>query len=244
MSAFRYDCTSSAAQLQTKLESVLASSAANLHANIESIIRLCEELELAKDEENINPDADEYFFCCYLLFLLIAYDLESSKYLWKRMQYRLRDNSDFFRIWNIAQLLWQHNIVDAFVAIDQGPWNFPNADVLIHALREVISRRQWTAIGCTYSSISFAELATLLGRNSSSSGGNSVGVEADAQLMGWEVDPSKSLVYPKPLGKTDDGELVNTEQIKQLATQVYTLEQQLPKLSDTTEKDTPSKVGK
>lgn len=234
----------SAAQLQVKLETALAANAANLHTNIGSIITLCEELELAKEEENIDPNTDEYFFCCYLLFLLIAYDLESSKYLWERMKHRLRENSVFFRIWNIAQLLWQHKIIESLALIDQGPWNFPHSDVSIHALREAISRRQWMAIGCTYSSISFDELATLLGRRSSSGGDNYVGVETDAQLMGWEVDSSKSLVYPKPLGKADDRKAVDTEQIKKLASQVYRLEQKLPKVFDTTEKDTPSKAGK
>ena len=238
MSGFGYDCISSTTQIHEKLESLLSSSAADLKANIGGLINLCEALELAKEEENLNPDADEYFFCCYLLFLMIAYDLESSKYLWKRLQGRLRENSEFFRIWSVAQLLWQQNIIDAFAAIDQGPWNFPHADLLMHTLKDVISRRQWIAIGCTYSSITFQELAALLGRSSSSnSSNNGVGVEADARLLGWEVDDSKLLVYPKPLRKTDNIELANTEQMKKLTAQVSLLEQQLPKLSDTVEKE-------
>lgn len=227
---------SSSAQLQVQFESVLVSNAADLQGNIRSLIVLCEELELAKEEESIDPSTDEYFFCCYLLFLLIAYDLDSAKMLWKRMQKRLRENSDFFRIWNIAQTLWQHDIIGAYAAIDQGSWNFPHADVLVHNLRDVISKRQWTAIGCSYSSISFQELATLLGRNTNTSGSSSscVGAEADARLLGWDVDTSTSLIYPKPIGNPTKSELVSTQHIQKLAAQVSVLEQQLPKLNNDT----------
>ena len=56
---------SSSAQLQVQFESVLVSNAADLQGNIRSLIALCEELELAKEEESIDPSTDEYFFCCY-----------------------------------------------------------------------------------------------------------------------------------------------------------------------------------
>ena len=91
-------------ELRSMLDATITSNFQGLLSNIGHLISTCEEIELFREEEKIPPMEDDSFFSIYLSLLLISNELDSAKYLWKRMNGRLRENSsEFFHVWEIGR---------------------------------------------------------------------------------------------------------------------------------------------
>lgn len=222
----------SGGELRSTLNAGLACSAQSILSNLKHLVSTCEEIELSRDEERIPASQDEDFFCAYLALLLLGNDLDSAKYLWKRMEGRLQEGvSEFFSVWAVGRAMWKkENAAEIFSCIDSRQWAFSYNDKLIPLLRESVSRRHLDGVASTYCSIPLQDLATMCGKSVAE-------ISAECSSRGWSIESASSLVYPRPgpassatgpgLGAATD-ESVGAEIIYKLSSQVSQLERELP----------------
>jgi COP9 signalosome complex subunit 8 len=123
-----------------------------------------------------------------------------AKFLWKRLPTHLKsENSELYRLWQIARCLIQRKYAQAFEIANQykqSNQNWQNKELtnLFDYLIEKSKERLFLLVNVAYSSISIRELALNLGLSPEET-------TKIAQNQGWSIDNTNSYLLPKKLGK-------------------------------------------
>jgi len=129
----------------------------------------------------------------------------------------------------VGRCLWKRDAPEAIAAIDSQSWVFSHAARLMPVLRESITSRQMRTIGSSVSQITLTELSLAICRSPADT------VQLSGSL-GWTVDPTATLVYPKAIPahsgtwEAANGDIFGADTLMRLAQQVAQLERDLPKL--------------
>jgi len=177
---------------------------------INSMINLCEQFEfdIAEGKTNGNP-----FYVPQMLGYLILNDLNSARFLWKRIGKKYKEDDELKGVWEIGKTMWNRNYTEFYTQISGKNWN-ESISPLLEMLRDTFRDRTLTLISNAYSDIKVGECAGLLGL-----------AEADTRKLalarGWTETAGN--FQPKPFASSSS-QFSNADHLLQLTQYVVWLE--------------------
>jgi len=155
----------------------------------DNLVRVCEqyELEISNEPPSVNVGP---FYGIQLFAYLIVNDVNSARFLWKRIPTEVRAaHNELVNIWKIGQCVWKAEYVNLYSALRQN-WSLIYQP-LVTAFFEKFRFRTFELISRAYSSISAIDCGIILGYP----------VDDVVKLVteqGWRYDPATKLISPLP----------------------------------------------
>jgi len=142
---------------------------------LDEVLAITEDFELDACNQDIKP-----FYTVQLLAYLISDDLDSGRFLWKRIPTEIKKSDiELQSVWGIGQRLWVQDYAGAYAAFKSFNWT-PLHATLVEILEESFRERSFAVTAKAYSVVSVKSLALLLGQSVDD-------VSKYAVSKGWEV---------------------------------------------------------
>jgi COP9 signalosome complex subunit 8 len=171
------------AQLEIEVQTHIANQ------NWPALVQLCEVIEFESSNEPPSPNAGT-FYGIQLFAYLIVNDLNSARFLWKRIPTEIKAaNPELANIWKIGQHVWKREYQPLYT-IATAAWSLiyqPLATAFLSTFRS----RSFALLSRAYSSINAIDCGYILGYSPEE-------VVKLVTAQGWAFDPVTKLIEPKP----------------------------------------------
>eukprot|EP01111_Echinosteliopsis_oligospora_P013326 TRINITY_DN475_c0_g1_i1.p1 TRINITY_DN475_c0_g1~~TRINITY_DN475_c0_g1_i1.p1 ORF type:complete len:200 (-),score=42.73 TRINITY_DN475_c0_g1_i1:87-686(-) len=160
--------------------------------NWNQLALLTEHIELESSNEAPNAAAPS-FYKVQLFTYLIINDLDSARFLWKRIPTEIRAaHPELGLIWKIGQAMWKREYANVYASlrVDWSPLCLP----LANALTDQFRQRSYALICKAYTSISVNDAAIILGLAPSD-------VVTSTTAQGWKFDAATNMLSPKQISQ-------------------------------------------
>mmetsp|Transcript_76278 Transcript_76278/g.210512 ORF Transcript_76278/g.210512 Transcript_76278/m.210512 type:complete len:209 (+) Transcript_76278:84-710(+) len=187
-----------------------------------NLVRSCEELELAIQEElSEAPSAEQVgdiggLYALHLLAYLLEGQLNAARFLWKRTPAFVQQHPQAAAAHGALAARWQRQYADFFSLLRMGPWDAH----LQPLVAEVVTRSRnqlLDQIGDAYNSISVERMAAILGVEDAEARGLCAG-------RAWAISAAGN-ASPVAVKKGEEIMQMGEMQLKKLAEYVAYLEQ-------------------
>eukprot|EP00899_Mesostigma_viride_P016381 jgi/Mesvir1/24744/Mv22006-RA.1 len=133
-----------------------------------------------------SPVLDNWPYDIHLLGHLMVNDMNSARFLWKRIPDAAKaNNPSILAVWKIGQCLWNRDYKGVHGALRGHNWeDYPQLQPLIARLSQLLLDRTFKLLSCGYSVMAASEAAAFLGMASTEE------VVAFTTARGWEYNPS------------------------------------------------------
>jgi len=171
-------------QVEARLKPLIES------ANWEELIRVCEQYEF--ESANEAPSAATLpFYGVQLFAYLLINDLNSARFLWKRIPTDVKAAvPEFASIWRIGQSMWKREYNNIYASL-QVNWP-PVYQALARNLVDQFRQRTFVLLSRAYTTISVNDCAIILGLP-----------PADAVKLttqrGWQYEQATNVLRPIPV---------------------------------------------
>jgi len=185
------------------------------------VAKECEEYEFTFAEQGVAVTTQNVpLYGIQLLAYYILNDLNSARFLWKRIPSEIRaSNTELQAIWTVGKHLWPatRNYPEVYNSLRAVDWH-PQYAILVSALEEAFRERTLQLISRAYSMISLKDCANLVGLSDEE-------MLAFATSLGWDYDDTSNYLRPVKK-KVEQEERTSLEQLQQLTEYIVFLEQQ------------------
>ncbi|KAI5661480.1 hypothetical protein M9H77_20803 [Catharanthus roseus] len=159
---------------------------------------------------------DEWPYAIHLLGHIYVNDINSARFLWKRIPAAIKDSRpEVNAAWKVGQKLWTRDYAGVHEALREFHWS-PDAQGIVAAFSELYTKRMFDLLLSAYSTISVQDAALFLGMS-----------EDDATnyvlQRGWIVDTSGMLTVKKQAVATE--QRLDPSKLQRLTEYVFHLEQ-------------------
>jgi len=158
--------------------------------NWEQLISACEQFEFECSNEAPSP-ATLPFYGVQLFAYLFVNDLNSARFLWKRIPTEIKAAlPEFANIWRIGQSMWKREYNNIYAALSI---NWPPAyQVLATKLLDQFRQRTFALLSRAYTSIRVNDAAVILGLSPADA------IKATTQ-KGWQLEQATNTLKPVPV---------------------------------------------
>ncbi|KAL2650202.1 hypothetical protein R1flu_018330 [Riccia fluitans] len=171
------------------------------------------ELETAASGSGIPP---EWPYAIHLLAHVVADDLNSARFVWKRMPAPVKQNNpELAAAWKIVKCLWNHEHAAVHEALRSYSWS-PEVQQVVSAIAEDYSRKVLKLLYTAYSTISVSDAAGFLGMTEQE-------VINYTMQHGWTLDPVAKMLTVCPIVTTVE-QKTDASQLQSLTEYVFHLE--------------------
>ncbi|KAI9365043.1 COP9 signalosome [Pilaira anomala] len=148
------------------------------------LVQYCERLEIfSAVDASITL---ELIYPIYLAGCILVDDLQSARYLRKRILVASISSPEITAIWNVVTALIKKAYPQVYQNLDSFQWS-PYMHTLIEEIRQKIQLDMLTLIPKIYTSIELSQLANYFGTND---------VLPELTMRGWELNESTGIMTP------------------------------------------------
>eukprot|EP00026_Physarum_polycephalum_P016007 Phypoly_transcript_16828.p1 GENE.Phypoly_transcript_16828~~Phypoly_transcript_16828.p1 ORF type:complete len:203 (+),score=30.91 Phypoly_transcript_16828:81-689(+) len=174
------------AQTETKLQQLIAENKWDV------LVGACEQYEFESSNETPSP-ATIPFYGIQLFGYLLLNDLNSARFLWKRIPTEIKAAvPEFANIWKIGQAMWKREYNNIYAALN-APWG-PAYQTLAKTLAEQFRQRTFALLSRAYTTISVNDAAVILGFPAAD-------VVKQTAQRGWTHDAATNMLRPVPIAE-------------------------------------------
>jgi len=171
------------AQAEAKLQQIIETQ------QWTQLLLACEQYEFESSNEPASP-ATLPFYGIQLFGYLLVNDLNSARFLWKRIPTEVKAAvPEFAQIWKIGQSMWKREYKNIYASL-QVNWA-PIYQSLARHLADQFRQRTFTLLSRAYTTISVNDCAVILGLPAAEV------VQLTTQ-RGWQLDQATNMLRPAP----------------------------------------------
>ncbi|KAL1927273.1 hypothetical protein VTP01DRAFT_3902 [Rhizomucor pusillus] len=156
--------------------------------NYNETLRVCEELELLNATGEVRCSMSEVY-AVQLAVYLIFNDLNSARFLWKRILLAGQKNDEINAIWNVCTALWQRNYSQFYAAIDGYSWS-PLLSSIIADIKDSVRKSLLYLLGKAYTNIQLQDAVHYFGLSEND-------LISALVAEGWQYDENARMFIPK-----------------------------------------------
>mmetsp|Transcript_23671 Transcript_23671/g.51675 ORF Transcript_23671/g.51675 Transcript_23671/m.51675 type:complete len:203 (-) Transcript_23671:230-838(-) len=178
-----------------------------------SISTICDEYELQLGGSAAVPD---WPYNLHMIGYLINNDLESARFLWKRIpQIQKEGSPELEALWRLTQAMWTRNYPLTHASLHSGKWSSECTGAVAY-LAESIRERSIALLSKAYTTISLTDCAVVIGAS------EDITLKYMEQA-GWQIDPATKMLTVRQREEEEENQ-TGYKQLQQLTEYVVHLE--------------------
>ncbi|KAI7898913.1 COP9 signalosome [Cokeromyces recurvatus] len=184
-----------------------------LEKNFIELVNTCEQLEI-QSAADTSLDLS-YIYPIYLASYILIHDLQSARYLHKRILINNASSPEIDAIWRVIVDVIKKNYQQLYKDLDDYSWS-EIMQLLIEHIKQDVREESFQLISNIYTSIELSQASTYFGLSDKE-------VLNELTARGWSYNESTQILYPiKPSSVSK--KIINTDNFEKIADIILNLE--------------------